>query len=370
MEVGTLLKEEAVAVQDDMDSAASASRILYVSTDARWNSGKIPVSGMLFIPKGETPAGGWPLLSWAHGTLGLADRCAPSWTGLRPRDASYLNRWLAAGFAIAATDYQGLGGPGPHPYHHWQAEGRSVLDAARAVVNAKQGVISNRVFIGGQSQGAGAAMGAAMLAADHASDLNVIGAMPTGLGSEFPEGPVKIPPRMSSTMLLEFASGGLADKSPPLDELFNANGQALLQAAAQGCTGDVKEKAKELGVDSIEDINAVPVETIAKLRRYDRTMQAKRLGFPILIGTGLADATITPEYQFAAASALCAADNTVLWRTYPKMGHDGALHASVPDTVAFARSLLNGEQVQSNCATIKRPGPPQERDPDAPFNED
>ncbi len=85
---GTLLRQEAVARQEDMPAASAAIRILYSSRDERWNSGAIPVSGTLFLPAGEPPAGGWPLLAWAHGTLGIADSCAPSWAGFRRRDAS------------------------------------------------------------------------------------------------------------------------------------------------------------------------------------------------------------------------------------------------------------------------------------------
>ena len=46
----------------------------------------------------------------------MADICAPSWVGYSTRVEAFLNAWLARGFAIAATDYQGLGTPGPHPY--------------------------------------------------------------------------------------------------------------------------------------------------------------------------------------------------------------------------------------------------------------
>ena len=61
--------------------------LLYRSTGA---TGKpVAVSGALAVPKGRAPAGGWPLISWAHGTTGIADRCAPSrGTGSGPRCSS------------------------------------------------------------------------------------------------------------------------------------------------------------------------------------------------------------------------------------------------------------------------------------------
>ena len=114
--------------------AASAQRILYTSLDGIDGKTPIVVSGALFIPKGKAPAGGWPVASWGHGTVGVADICAPSWAGRSYRDVQYLNRWLAEGYAIVATDYQGLGVPGGHPLLNNRMAAYGILDAAKAVV--------------------------------------------------------------------------------------------------------------------------------------------------------------------------------------------------------------------------------------------
>lgn len=55
---------------------ASAYGILYTSVGL---SGElIPVSGVVIVPKGPTPPGGRPIVSWAHPTTGVVSRCAPS----------------------------------------------------------------------------------------------------------------------------------------------------------------------------------------------------------------------------------------------------------------------------------------------------
>src|SRR5581483_11689569 len=42
-------------------------------------NGKIvPASGFVTIPSRTAPAGGYPVVSWAHGTTGIADPCAPT----------------------------------------------------------------------------------------------------------------------------------------------------------------------------------------------------------------------------------------------------------------------------------------------------
>lgn len=73
-------------------------------------------SGTVFVPNGQAPAGKWPVISWAHGTVGVGDRCAPSRNPYQGRHLQYLNHWISEGYAVVATDYAGLGTPGPHAY--------------------------------------------------------------------------------------------------------------------------------------------------------------------------------------------------------------------------------------------------------------
>lgn len=367
---GILLKEEAMPEQVEIDAAREGRRMLYTSTDVRWQSGQIPVSGTFYLPVGKPPVRGWPVMAWAHGTLGIADACAPSWTGFRPRDATYINRWLKARFAVVVTDYQGLGGPGPHPYLNWRAEGRSVLDAVRAAISARPGQLSNHVFISGQSQGSGAALGAARLARDYAPELKVLGVVATGLISTFPEGPNPQPVRNSSNMFLTFASGGLRDDGPQIDEIVSDKGRQLLEAARTGCTGDVVKLARKLRVVDLSEALSIPMERLAELRLALTDMPMGRIGMPLFVGTGLADATITPVRQHAAVSALCASRNNVTWKRYEGHGHDGALHGSFDDSLAFVRTLLARKKVSSTCSAITLPGPPGQRREDLPFNDD
>src|SRR4051812_9394927 len=46
----------------------------------------VAVSGTLMVPRGTPPKGGWPIVTWAHGTTGVADSCAPSKYPMRRDD--------------------------------------------------------------------------------------------------------------------------------------------------------------------------------------------------------------------------------------------------------------------------------------------
>ena len=139
--------------------------LLYRSTgpDGKANA----VSGSLALPKGRAPKGGWPVITYAHGTTGSADTCAPT----RGYDAgtlvSYayplLKRWLKAGYAVVRTDFEGLGTPGVHAYLGGATEGYSVLDAVRAARKLEPR-LSKQFVIAGHSQGGHAALFAAALA--------------------------------------------------------------------------------------------------------------------------------------------------------------------------------------------------------------
>ena len=70
---GTVIRQEQM---HGAPAGASARRVLYRSTglDGR----PVAVSGVVILPLGEPPPGGWPIIAWAHPTSGIVPRCAPS----------------------------------------------------------------------------------------------------------------------------------------------------------------------------------------------------------------------------------------------------------------------------------------------------
>ena len=59
-----------------LPSASKTMLVLYRSVDPKGKP--IAVSGTIDLPKGKAPKGGFKVISWAHGTTGAADVCAPS----------------------------------------------------------------------------------------------------------------------------------------------------------------------------------------------------------------------------------------------------------------------------------------------------
>ena len=48
----------------------------------------VPVSGIVAIPNGRPPKGGWPVITWAHGTTGIADVSRPPGSRWAPKDST------------------------------------------------------------------------------------------------------------------------------------------------------------------------------------------------------------------------------------------------------------------------------------------
>lgn len=162
-----------------LTSAGKNYLVLYRSVGT--NGKPIAVSGTVSLPKGKAPKRGWPVISYDHGTTGIADQCAPSRDSASNPAHLYnsyvyplLNEWLKAGFAVVRTDYQGLGTPGVHQYLVGTAEGRSTLDIVRAARKLTP-AIGKRFAIAGHSQGGHAALWGAALAPKWTPDLALRG---------------------------------------------------------------------------------------------------------------------------------------------------------------------------------------------------
>jgi fermentation-respiration switch protein FrsA (DUF1100 family) len=155
---------------------ARAWRILYRSTSATGEPRA--VSGAVLVPEAH---GGraLPLIGYAVGTHGIGDGVAPSRLLARGLEweAGLIAAVLARGWAVAVTDYEGLGTPGDHTYMVGRALGPNVLDAMRAARSLDPEVLpaDGPAAIIGYSEGGAAAAWAAQLQPTYAPELPLVG---------------------------------------------------------------------------------------------------------------------------------------------------------------------------------------------------
>ncbi len=135
----------------DLDGG-SVHRILYVSQRA---DDQIAVSGgMVFLPDTPAPAEGRKVVAWAHGTLGMGPQCAPS-RSMNPLGdmTGWIEQMMSLGWAVAATDYTGLGTPGDEQYLVAQAEVSDVVNSVRALQQFPGADVGDDYVVWGHSQG-------------------------------------------------------------------------------------------------------------------------------------------------------------------------------------------------------------------------
>ncbi len=155
--------------------AVRSARVVYRSTSGDDGSPTV-VSGTVFTPLGEPPAGGWPIVSFGHGTLGWQEPCGPSLSATLLGQAPAIDGFTQRGYAVVMADYQGLGSPGVHPYSDAKTAGLNMIDAVRALRHTFDGVSDRWAALGG-SQGGGAAWAANEQAAIYAPELKLVGAV-------------------------------------------------------------------------------------------------------------------------------------------------------------------------------------------------
>lgn len=160
----------------------TATRVLYRTQLA--NGSPAFSSGMIFVPDTPAPVEGRPVVAWAHGTLGLGDKCAPTRAKNPLQGVEWVSDMLRNGWVVAATDYAGLGTPGTQAYLIGQAEAHDVLNSVRAARNMPGTQAGTAFTVWGHSQGGHSALFTAQMAAQYAPELSLKGTVASAPAAE------------------------------------------------------------------------------------------------------------------------------------------------------------------------------------------
>jgi fermentation-respiration switch protein FrsA (DUF1100 family) len=345
---GTLIWARKATGLVRLSDARYTKLVLYSSRTPQ--GAKDAVSGTVSVPKGKPPKGGWPVISWAHGTTGVADACAPSRNSVNsPAQASIsyinpqLNDWLRAGYAVVQTDYQGLGTPGKHPYLIGEAEGHSVLDIVSAARQLDPNV-SRRFLISGHSQGGQSALFAAGEASSWTPRLRLRGTVAFAPASHILE-QVPLLPALTTpssltalaTLIIDGASTQssaidpnkiLSDEVLPFYPLLQS--QCLQQLAASDELGGIPPSHLQRPGSDLAPLNPV----LAGMNPLVKSAA------PILIAQGSADTTVFPVYTDKLKDELVGAGDQVTYDKYPGVDHVGVVTAGAADALAFFQAEL------------------------------
>lgn len=347
---GDLLRHE-IFTGYMLPQGATAVRILYHSLNA--DGRDVATSGVVLIPAGNPPPGGWPVIAWAHGTSGVARTCAPS----LEKDMEYgeegLMPMVRAGFAVVATDYHGLGTQGPHEYINKTAQARDVIYSVPAAHTAVAGLDRRWVAIG-HSQGGLTAWGVAEMEAT-IKDPDYLGAISVSGASDLKRlMAAAAEPGSRAAFYLVYMAYAIHARTPDFKPSDLLVGKALERYPAmttRGCW--LYAYASFLNVHGERILKPGWDETPAAQRFF----AANELGVapvrgPLLVLAGEADEAVPFALLKSVVHTACRNGIALAFRSYPGLEHDPTMAKSTPDQLVWVRDRLAGKPFASNCGSV------------------
>lgn len=341
---------------EPMDGAplgASAYRVLYRSVGVHGEP--IAVSGVVVIPTGTAPADGRPIVAWAHPTSGVVSRCAPSEAHMVFQTMMGLRDMVKHGYIVAATDYPGLGTPGPHPYLVGDSEAHAVIDmvrAARAMPNAQAG---NRYAVWGHSQGGQAALFTGMLSATYAPELQLVGVAAAAPAAELKE------------LLTDDADtdGGRNVTAmtlwswqrvygAPMNQVVTPSAMPAVDALSNECLESVLDMVERHYSQRPLEQHFLQVKDITDIEPWKSLLEQNEAGtlpsdLPVFIAQGAADRLVLPAVTRNYVQRLCNAGSRVQYVELANVNHGWIGADSAIQAVDWMTDRFEGEPVPSTC---------------------
>lgn len=347
-DLGTIIRREPLGVEV---AGGTAERILYVSE--RPDGTRAVSGGMLFLPDAPAPEGGRPIVAWEHGTLGMGDACVPSRSTTPLADiATFLPQMLEQGWIVVATDYVGLGTPGPNQYLVAEAEVRDVVNSVRAARTLPEADAGDRYVTFGHSQGGHASIWTGHLGPDYAPELQLLGVAAAAPALNLPE----IASAQWDTPVGWVIGSDLIESWPtyypdlPVDSILSAagrNNEARLAAEcvkAAGLEALIREKFGQ------QFFSKDPQDDPRWKDALDaQTPPAMPASMPVFIAQGTSDQVVLDWPNAMIAKQWCAEGSTLATLWMGDVDHMAAAHVSGPTAFQWIYQRFAGVPAQSTC---------------------
>jgi pimeloyl-ACP methyl ester carboxylesterase len=348
---GTLVRQEVI---DGAPLGATAYRVLYRSTGL--DNKPILVSGVVIVPAGDPPPGSRPIVAWAHPTSGVVPRCAPSLAIFLFEQIQGLRSFVRDGYVVAATDYPGLGTPGPHPYLVGTSEARAVIDSVRVAATLPGAGGGKKFVVWGHSQGGHAALFTGIIAKTYAPELDLLGVAAAAPASD-----------LATLMNEDIDSvGGKNITAMTLwswQRVFDAKMDKVVDPRAMPAIDQLAEECIEGPFDlRRRQLTEQPLEQYFLTTKHPSDVEPWRTlltenspgalppEIPVFLAQGTDDVIIHPEVTQAYAAKLCKAGSKVRMLSMPNIGHGRAAQASTQDMLGWTSDRFAGKPAPDDCA--------------------
>jgi Secretory lipase len=356
---GSLLEVTPLESMPELEKVnATGVRVVYRSTGAQGKA--TAVSGVIVVPPGEAPRGGWPILSFGHDLIGVRSECAPS---LDPTLGAYsgtVASLIDRGYVVAMTDYQGLGVDGfEHPLLDSVTLGNNMIDAARAARRVVP-VTSDRWVALGFGQGGMATWEANERAATYGAGLELVAAAAlspfadlTGLADAAVNGTLA----PAQYRLQAFVVAGLASSPGNAinpDEYFSNAAKENFGYLTNCAVIDPMQgvaAATRLQPGDFKPTNPAAAEKLRGYLEESALPGPSALSAPMLVVYATSDEYLPPAWIEQPVRTACARGDSIEVRE--RIGDITTLNDIVIyDAEAWLRSRLTGQSVPDSCVGV------------------
>ena len=349
---GTLIRQEPM---DGAPLGAAAYRVLYRSIGLK--DEPIFVSGVVVVPQGDPPPGGRPIVAWAHPTTGITSRCAPSLAIFIFQQIQGLRTFIERGYVVAATDYPGLGTPGPHPYLVGESEARAVIDAVRVAAGMPGSGGGKRFAVWGHSQGGQAALFTGAITKAYGPELTLVGVAAAAPATD-----------LVALMNDDFNSVGGKNITAmtlwswhrvygaAIDNIVDPRAIPVMDRLARECIEGPFDLIERQRTEKPLEEHFLTVEGPAKIEPWRSLLQKNTSGvfqqnIPVFLAQGTNDQIVHPDVTRGYMKKLCAAGSKVMMLNLPNIGHGRAAQASADAAADWMTDQFAGKTAPNDCST-------------------
>jgi len=349
---GTVISAEPT---DGAPQGAVAYRFLYRSTGLHGEP--ISVSALAVIPTGAP--GDRPIVAWDHPTSGIITRCAPSLARKRYQFIPGLRAMIARGWVVVATDYPGLGTPGPHPYLVGDSEAHATLDAVRAVHDLPGAKAGPRFAVWGHSQGGHAALFTALEATRYAPELDLVGVAAAAPATDLAAllgADLDTPAGQNLTAMTLWSWSQVFGAST--DKVLDPEADATVDRLAKECIESIYDlELRKLTTRPLRS-HFLAQPDFAQKEPWAQLMAANTPGVvapnvPVFLAQGTKDQIVRPEITRAYMARLCRAHVAVRMDWVDGAGHGFVAYKSAAVTIAWIGDRFAGAPAPSDCGAAR-----------------
>jgi hypothetical protein len=324
----------------DLPPEVNALRFVYHSQTAA--GADVAVSGVILFPDAKPPAGGWPIIAWAHSWTGVARSCAPS-LARNLQHGPLLAMYVHLGYAVVATDYAGLGIASRSAFADISSNASDVIYSVAAARHALPQLGSRWVALG-TGEGGMAVVGVAEIesrlqdsnylgsvAISHLNDMQDLYASESALTYKMPL----------------FLAYGIKTAFPQFNvsDMLTPKAMSLYHQISQGCNESADES--EPSVTAMFRAGWKANSFVQKYFERNR-LGLQPAGAPLLVIASEDDPKIDETTKIV--TRLCKAGDKVQFEKISESDFGRVIGDSARDQMAWIQSRFANASARSNCS--------------------